>query len=45
MMGDKITAKAAMAELGVPLVPGSAGELHRSLEEAGRSPNGSGTRC
>jgi acetyl-CoA carboxylase biotin carboxylase subunit len=27
MMGDKITAKAAMTELGVPLVPGSAGAL------------------
>ena len=27
MMGDKITAKAAMASLGVPLVPGSAGGL------------------
>jgi acetyl-CoA carboxylase, biotin carboxylase subunit len=33
MMGDKITAKTTMAELGVPLVPGSAGEL-ASLEEA-----------
>ncbi len=27
MMGDKIAAKAAMAQLGVPLVPGSDGEL------------------
>jgi acetyl-CoA carboxylase biotin carboxylase subunit len=27
MMGDKITAKAAMASLGVPLVPGSDGEV------------------
>jgi len=27
MMGDKIAAKTAMASLGVPLVPGSAGEL------------------
>jgi acetyl-CoA carboxylase biotin carboxylase subunit len=27
MMGDKIAAKTAMAELGVPLVPGSDGEL------------------
>ena len=27
MMGDKITAKAAMASLGVPLVPGSAGAV------------------
>ena len=27
MMGDKIAAKAAMASLGVPLVPGSAGEV------------------
>jgi acetyl-CoA carboxylase biotin carboxylase subunit len=27
MMGDKITAKTAMASLGVPLVPGSAGAL------------------
>jgi acetyl-CoA carboxylase biotin carboxylase subunit len=27
IMGDKITAKTAMAELGVPLVPGSAGAL------------------
>ena len=27
MMGDKIAAKAAMATLGVPLVPGSAGEV------------------
>jgi acetyl-CoA carboxylase biotin carboxylase subunit len=33
MMGDKITAKTTMAELGVPLVPGSAGEL-ASLDEA-----------
>ncbi len=33
MMGDKITAKAAMASLGVPLVPGSAGEL-ADLEQA-----------
>jgi acetyl-CoA carboxylase biotin carboxylase subunit len=33
MMGDKIEAKAAMASLGVPLVPGSDGEV-RSLEEA-----------
>ena len=33
MMGDKITAKTTMADLGVPLVPGSAGEL-ASLEEA-----------
>ncbi len=33
MMGDKITAKTTMAELGVPLVPGSPGELV-SLEDA-----------
>ncbi|MDE2391074.1 MAG: ATP-grasp domain-containing protein, partial [Rhodospirillales bacterium] len=33
MMGDKITAKTTMASLGVPLVPGSPGEL-ASLEEA-----------
>ena len=33
MMGDKIAAKTAMASLGVPLVPGSDGEL-TSLEEA-----------
>lgn len=33
MMGDKITAKTTMAELNVPLVPGSPGEL-ASLEEA-----------
>ena len=33
MMGDKITAKTTMADLGVPLVPGSVGEL-ASLEEA-----------
>jgi acetyl-CoA carboxylase biotin carboxylase subunit len=33
MMGDKIAAKAAMASLGVPLVPGSQGEL-AGLEEA-----------
>ncbi len=33
MMGDKITAKTTMAELGVPLVPGSPGELH-TLDEA-----------
>ena len=33
MMGDKITAKTTMADLGVPLVPGSPGEL-ASLEEA-----------
>ena len=33
MMGDKITAKTTMADLNVPLVPGSPGEL-ASLEEA-----------
>jgi acetyl-CoA carboxylase biotin carboxylase subunit len=33
MMGDKITAKTTMANLGVPLVPGSDGAL-ASLEEA-----------
>ena len=33
MMGDKIAAKAAMATLGVPLVPGSAGEV-TDLDEA-----------
>ncbi|MDR3520629.1 MAG: acetyl-CoA carboxylase biotin carboxylase subunit [Acidocella sp.] len=33
MMGDKITAKTTMLELGVPLVPGSPGELE-TLEEA-----------
>jgi acetyl-CoA carboxylase biotin carboxylase subunit len=35
MMGDKITAKAAMASLGVPLVPGSDGEVH-DLDEAAK---------
>ncbi|MDE2335070.1 MAG: acetyl-CoA carboxylase biotin carboxylase subunit [Rhodospirillales bacterium] len=35
MMGDKIAAKTAMAGLGVPLVPGSDGEL-TSLDEARR---------
>ena len=33
MMGDKISAKAAMASLGVPLVPGSDGEV-KDLDEA-----------
>ena len=33
MMGDKITAKTTMLELGVPLVPGSPGEI-ATLEEA-----------
>ncbi len=33
MMGDKISAKAAMASLGVPLVPGSDGEV-TDLDEA-----------
>jgi acetyl-CoA carboxylase, biotin carboxylase subunit len=33
MMGDKIAAKTAMAAVGVPLVPGSAGEL-RDLDAA-----------
>jgi acetyl-CoA carboxylase biotin carboxylase subunit len=33
MMGDKITAKTTMAELGVPLVPGSPGEIE-TLEAA-----------
>ena len=33
MMGDKITAKTAMASLGVPLVPGSPGEV-TTLDEA-----------
>jgi acetyl-CoA carboxylase biotin carboxylase subunit len=39
MMGDKITAKATMAALGVPLVPGSDGEvpdLEQAREVAGR---------
>ena len=39
MMGDKITAKTAMASLGVPLVPGSEGEvtdLDAAREVAGR---------
>ena len=35
MMGDKITAKAAMASLGVPLVPGSPGAVS-DLAEAAR---------
>jgi acetyl-CoA carboxylase biotin carboxylase subunit len=35
MMGDKIAAKAAMASLGVPLVPGSDGEV-ADVEEARR---------
>ncbi len=34
MMGDKITAKAAMAELGVPLVPGSDGAVADLTEAA-----------
>ena len=34
MMGDKITAKAAMASLGVPLVPGSEGALADLAEAA-----------
>ena len=34
MMGDKITAKAAMATLGVPLVPGSAGAIADLAEAA-----------
>src|ERR1700728_2447244 len=34
MMGDKIAAKAAMASLGVPLVPGSAGEVMDLAEAA-----------
>ena len=34
MMGDKITAKAAMATLGVPLVPGSEGALADLAEAA-----------
>jgi acetyl-CoA carboxylase biotin carboxylase subunit len=34
MMGDKITAKAAMASLGVPLVPGSAGAVADLAEAA-----------
>ena len=39
MMGDKITAKAAMARLGVPLVPGSDGavpDVARARDVAGR---------
>src|SRR5271165_100983 len=39
MMGDKITAKAAMAKLGVPLVPGSAGavpDIAKARDVAGR---------
>ncbi len=35
MMGDKIAAKTAMASLGVPLVPGSAGEV-ADMDEAAR---------
>jgi len=34
MMGDKITAKAAMASLGVPLVPGSDGAISDMAEAA-----------
>lgn len=34
MMGDKITAKTAMASLGVPLVPGSPGEVADLTEAA-----------
>jgi len=34
MMGDKITAKAAMASLGVPLVPGSDGAIADTTEAA-----------
>ena len=45
MMGDKIAAKAAMASLGVPLVPGSDGAV-RDLDEARRGRRrGSATRC
>src|SRR5271166_191114 len=39
MMGDKIAAKAAMAKLGVPLVPGSAGavpDIAKARDVAGR---------
>jgi len=39
MMGDKIAAKTAMASIGVPLVPGSAGalvDLEQAREVAGR---------
>ncbi len=44
MMGDKIAAKAAMASLGVPLVPGSDGAV-ADVAEARRSPAGSAIPC
>ena len=43
MMGDKIAAKTAMASLGVPLVPGSAGE-GSDLDEAAAGGGGRGMK-
>ena len=45
MMGDKIAAKTTMMELGVPLVPGSPGELEDRWKRPARSPNKSDTPC
>ena len=45
MMGDKIAAKAAMASLGVPLVPGSEGALGRPRRGAPGGRGRSAIRC
>ncbi len=45
MMGDKITAKQTVKELGIPTVPGSDGEVVRTQERQEDRPKRSAIRC